>query len=254
MKKVFRSIQTLFPFLHDLRFYVKMKVISITHKPHEEDFEALAYFTPEISEVFIDIGSNRGEAISSMLACMKTKNNIIGFEPNSIVFSKLEKQFANNPRVKVNNIGLGNIDKDLNLYIPYYRKWMFDGLSSFKYEEASEWLVHRLWRFNVKNLSVKTTKCKVRRLDDFILNPYFIKIDVQGFELEALIGAEKTLRSYKPILLIESISEEVKLFLNDFGYRYYCYCNGKLELGDGKLNTFCITKEKESIIQLQPKS
>lgn len=246
MRKYFRSIQTFFPFLHDLRFKIKLLLIRVSGKPHEYDFTALKYFKPEPQQVYVDIGSNRGEAITSMLVMSKTKNRIIGFEPNSLIFSKLKKNFDGNNRIEVNNCGLGDKKQELTLYIPFYRKWMFDGLSSLKYEAAEDWLKTRLWRFNMKKLSIKRLSCEVRTLDEFNLNPYFIKIDVQGFEFEVLKGGENTIKTYKPILLIESISEEVIQYLKSFGYLFYSFKDNSFLEGTGGLNTFCMTQDQLS--------
>ena len=251
MKKIFRSIQTLFPFLHDARFSLKMKLIGLTKNPHEEDFKALKIFQPKQGEVFVDIGSNRGEAISSMRATASSDIKIIGFEPNPLIFDKLKNQFKDDSQIEVYNCGLGNANASLSLFVPFYRKWMFDGLSSFKYNEAEDWLKTRLRGFDEKKLKIKEVACEIKQLDEFALTPYFIKIDVQGYELEALQGSEKTIRVHKPILLIESISKEVMSYLKDFGYTFYCFCNGKLTEGKGALNTFCITDDKAQELKLK---
>ena len=250
MKKIFRSIQTLFPFLHDTRFTLKMKMIGWTKNPHEEDFKALKLFQPKDDEVFVDIGSNRGEAISSMRATSSSHIKIIGFEPNPLIFDKLKKQFIKDPNVEVHNCGLGNSNNKHSLYVPFYRKWMFDGLSSFKFNEAEDWLKTRLWGFDDKKLSIKEVGCEIKQLDDFNIKPYFIKIDVQGYELEALQGSENTITAHHPILLIESITEEVMRYLKEFGYEFYCFCNGKLTKGKGSLNTYCITDKKAQELNL----
>ena len=49
----------------------------------------------------------------------------------------------------------------------------------------------------------------------------FIKIDVEGMELEALDGADKTIKNNRPVLLIEKIksnSGEINAWLKDRGY------------------------------------
>ena len=218
--------------------------MNLTKQPHEYDFNALKNFTPEDDQVFIDVGSNRGEAICSMLLTSKTNTPIIGFEPNELIYKKLSARFGIEPRVKLYNSGLGNSKEELTLFVPFYRKWMFDGLSSFNYSDAAEWLKTRLWNYNEKNLSVKELPCEIDRLDSFELNPYFIKIDVQGFELEVLKGAKETIGKYLPVILVESICKESAAFLEEFGYQFYSYINGKMEPGRGKLNTYCIVKGK----------
>lgn len=100
---------------------------------------------------------------------------------------------------------------------------MFDGLASFKYKEAKDWLKSRMWRYNENKLSIKKIESQVKKLDDFKLKPYFIKVDVQGFEMEVLQGAEETIRKYKPIFLIESLKDEHKKFLRRYNYEFYYY-------------------------------
>jgi FkbM family methyltransferase len=51
--------------------------------------------------------------------------------------------------------------------------------------------------------------------------PAFIKIDVEGAELEVLRGAEQVLRSYQPIVMVEVTRhhDEVARLLHEYGYQ-----------------------------------
>lgn len=242
MKNFFRSIQTYFPALHDVRFDLKFFKMKMTKTPHENDFNALKQFNPKEDQVLVDIGSNRGESICSMLLASNLSNKIVGFEPNKLVFDKLIRRFGKDKKVILHNVGLGSTKEKLNLFIPFYRNWMFDGLSSFNINEAREWLKTRLWNFKEVKLSIKEVPCQIETLDSYNLRPCFIKIDVQGFELEVLRGAKETITEYKPVLLIESITEEVIDFLKPIGYDFYSFENGSFKPGNGILNTFCSTK------------
>jgi FkbM family methyltransferase len=245
MKKVLRSVQTLFPFLHDARFLLKSLKIKAAKVPAEHDFNALKLFKPNPEQVFIDVGANRGVTVLSMLLFKNFGNKIIGFEPNPLVFEKLKRnRFIRHNRVVLHNYGLSSANRELTLFIPFYRKWMFDGLSSFHYAEAEDWLKTRLWGFDGRKLRVEKVNCQVRKLDDFQLEPYFIKIDVQGHEMEVLKGGEQTISKHKPVLLVESISEAIMQYLTPIGYRFYSYIGGQFSEGTGKLNTFCITGDK----------
>ena len=250
MKKILRSIQTLFPYLHDVRFGLKFYFMKLRNTPHEYDFNAIKLFKPNANQSYIDIGSNRGEAILSMLIMTKVKTNVIGFEPNPIVYKKLKKYFIKNENIVVHNTGLGNENGELTLHIPFYRKWMFDGLASYKLEEAKDWLKGRLWLYDASKLTIKKLKCQIQKLDDFQLNPYFIKIDVQGYEYEVLKGGIDTIKAHLPIILIESIKKEHISFLEQFGYEFYSFNNGNFFKGYVKLNNFCIVRRKH--IELNP--
>jgi len=53
------------------------------------------------------------------------------------------------------------------------------------------------------------TEVQIMPLDDFNLIPSFIKIDVQGSEMEVLKGAERTIRLHKPVVVVEAITHNV---------------------------------------------
>jgi FkbM family methyltransferase len=243
-KDIVRSLQTYFPALQDFRFSLQRFYRSMSNRVHEEDFDALKLFKPGTNATYLDIGTNRGEAIQSMLMRTADDVSIVGFEPNPLVFAKSNGAYGNHKRVKINNFGLGNEPLELTLFIPFYRQWMFDGLASFHYDQAADWLRTRIWHYQEKNLNIKKVVCKVRCLDELQLNPYFIKIDVQGFELNVLQGGVETLKKARPIILIESIGQDIMDFLQPMGYQFYKFETGKLILGEGKLNTFCITSER----------
>lgn len=244
MKYILRSIQTLFPFLHDLRFNLKFHMMSMRQTSHEYDFEAIKHFKIDQDKVFIDIGSNRGESILSMLLMNNQDTPIIGFEPNPLVFTKLQKKFGKTKNVSLMNMGLANEKSQFNLYVPFYRRWMFDGLASFKYENAKNWLRTRLWRYDEKYLSIKEVFCKTETLDNLNLKPYFIKIDVQGYELEVLKGGIETIKTYSPIILIESIGEDIVKLLAQENYKFFRFSSRKFIEGKGDTNTFCINTKR----------
>jgi FkbM family methyltransferase len=247
VKKYLRAIQTRLSFLQDTRFRVTSCFMMLTKMPHEEDFYALAKFNPEPDEVLIDVGANRGMTIVSMLLFKNLKNRIIGFEPNLRVFDKLQDNpiIRGNKQISLHMCGLSDYNVKLPLYVPFYGKWMFDGLASLDYRAAKNWLnSDRFWGFDKGKVRVESLNCELKKLDDFGLNPYFIKIDVQGHELQVLKGAEKTIEQYHPILLIECVTKEICEFLNPYGYRFFAYGHGKFQEELGCLNTFCMTTEK----------
>ena len=74
--------------------------------------------------------------------------------------------------------------------------------------------------------AVSELRVRMRRLDDYGLRDVgFIKIDVEGHELQVLRGAASTLRSQRPVLLIEAEERHrlnavasIQSFLAELGY------------------------------------
>ncbi|MBU2375926.1 MAG: FkbM family methyltransferase [Bacteroidetes bacterium] len=245
IKDIIRNWQTFFPFLHDLRFDLQFAWRKIKGQTHDSDFELLSQISVPLGMDLLDVGANRGEALQSLLMALKTDNNqFYSFEPNEIIFQKLKSRYGKHVGVNLRNYGLGHEKGSFQLYIPFYRKWMFDGLASFIKEEVESWLPTFIWNFKPENHYLKETICQIETLDSQKLNPFFIKLDVQGFEQQVLDGGKKTLEVSKPILLIESIKHETEEFLSVMGYQFFHYQNRKLHLGNGLLNTYCIPQNR----------
>lgn len=240
MKKIVRSVMTNFPYLQDYRFTVERHYRSIMKVPVEKEFEILKKLKPGKVLNLVDIGANRGMTIQGMLD-LRPGSVITAFEPNKIVFDKTHKLFSNRENVKVHNVGLGSEEGELSLNIPYYKNFMFDGLGAFDYDEAAHWLKTRMYNYQAKHLSMKAIKCPIKTLDSYDLQPDFIKIDVQGHELQVLKGASGTLKKNVPMLLIETPGEEIDEFLASFGYVPHKWEENQLVPGKGILNTIFLT-------------
>ncbi|MEX1240899.1 MAG: FkbM family methyltransferase [Cyclobacteriaceae bacterium] len=244
VSKFFRSIQVYFPALQDYRFSFERTMRRILNKTHEKDFEALHLLPKSENKLFLDIGANRGAATQSILMRVPDAK-VIAFEPNPFLTEKLLKLYSADNRVTVQTCGLGSETDTIKLFIPFYNNYMFDGLASFKEENARDWLENRLYGFRKEKLEVKGVISPVKPLDDFNVRPYFIKMDVQGFEYEVLLGAKKTLTESKPIILIETPDDNVIEFLSSLHYKFCIFREGQLVEGKDSANVFFIPNEMD---------
>lgn len=246
--KIFRSVQVYMPTLQDYRFGFQRTWRKALHRPHEEDFQILNLIPKSENNVFLDIGANRGDAIQSILM-LRPDAHVVAFEPNPLLIGKLRKLYGRDPRVDIQNFGLGNDTRTFFLHIPFYNNYMFDGLASFKEDNAKDWLKTRIFGYQSEKLRIKKVTCEITRLDAFSLKPYFVKIDVQGFEYEVLLGAERTIAESKPILLLETPGSGERDFLSQMRYQPFVFSRNKLTSGTHNYNVFFIHEDHVSALK-----
>ena len=166
----------------------------------------------------IDCGCNYG-FYSFYTASLSKQNFVIAVEASITTAKDFEKNLKMN---KFNNIilkklAISNID---NMIVPFN-------------ESENDWessLTHN--EFDKKKIiKIKTQKIdtilKNKKIDDHFL---FIKLDIEGNELQAIEGAKNTIKKFNPIIIIELSSyilkknknfDYLKFFLKEFDYNIY---------------------------------
>jgi FkbM family methyltransferase len=210
--------------------------------PVEPDFAALATMTFLEGRVMVDIGANRGETIAAA-RLFQPKVPIVAFEPNPLLHDIIRTRNLPDPDLALNACGLGDTAGWFDLHVPYYKGVPFDGLASFRREEAATFLNRdRLIGFDPRHQEVRTFRCEVKTLDSFGLKPAFVKIDVQGLEAAVIRGGIETIKAWRPIVLMENndpAKDAADLMV--LGYQPHAWRDGVLVAGQhGDLNTFYI--------------
>ena len=132
--------------------------------------------------VFFDIGANIGEWTNSLLDISIKQNKTCSvhlFEPASKTYNFLENLYANNSKVKLNNVALSNKSEDTSLYI---------------HESMSA--INSLYRNGYKSIE----KVQALKLDDYIKSEKinhidFIKSDTEGHDFKVILGAVDSLKN-----------------------------------------------------------
>jgi FkbM family methyltransferase len=196
--------------------------------------------------VYVDIGANTGQSIES-IKLYAPDAKIISFEPNPELVSMLQRRYRSDPNVTIRGVGLSDAVAKLNLHVPVYRGFVYDGLASMDIAAARSWINGETVRFfSPEHLEVRSHECPIETLDmQKIDNPLFIKMDVEGYELQVVRGSIETLRKHEPILMVESLYDKPELaeLVGGLGFRPYHFAGGRFVAGftDQNRNTFLIT-------------
>ena len=112
---------------------------------------------------------------------------IIAFEPNPIIFAKARSRFEGQCRDNgIHNVGLSAERASKTLYVPKYRTTYFDELASFDSESSTELVFSQIesWVSIVGVFCLRNLSAGLPHLDDYLVSPAIIKIDVQGYETQ----------------------------------------------------------------------
>ena len=178
-------------------FLLKRRLQRSIKRNDEQEINLVKKFIKPGSDS-IDVGVYRGVYSYEM---SKYSEKVHSFEPNPIIFKYIDKnlkKFIKN--IHLYNFALSNQNKTINLKIPIRNsnsnKEIFE-----EYYEMGKATIHNENNFeNYENFEIQTKKIDELNFDNKIS---FIKIDVEGHELEVIEGAKNTIKRDKPILLVE---------------------------------------------------
>ena len=124
-------------------------------------------------------------------------------------------------------------------------------MASIKLSYVFDSLKRGIFQKNLlKFVKIKKILCSFKPLDDYKFKPFFIKIDTEGSEHLVLEGLKKTLKKYKPVVMIEKNDINfflIKKKLKKINYEIYSFRKEKLDKYYFKkkehLNLICINKK-----------
>lgn len=154
------------------------------------------YFPPEVihrdDECLFDCGAADGDTVEVFLSRWEKFACVVSFEPDPDNFCDMQKKFS--PDVRNLNPKLMRFlsaVSDVNGRVEFIASGDYSShLASSESRDANEGEVHHIESI---------------RIDDFkpcAPPPTYIKMDIEGAELEALWGARKTIAKHRPVLAI----------------------------------------------------
>jgi FkbM family methyltransferase len=178
-------------------------------------------FSKDINGVFFDVGSNIGWFSVHMLY-FNNKNIVHSFEPQNLICKKLAKNIEINGfenRSIINQFGLSSNDnKKINIY------------NMPKDPHGHAFLENKDGAEIIESIELKTLDNYV--ISNIVENIKFIKIDVEGHELDVLLGAKSIIKFHEPIIMFEAKSstgkisksfQEIYKLINSLNKNYVLY-------------------------------
>lgn len=177
-------------------------------------------------QIVYDIGAHIGIYTCFFAHAVGSEGSVIAFEPNPNSYQELIEHIRINnfKNVTTKQIAIGSNIGKATLLVP-----AFDSSRGSLISEGKSQIL-------ITDEKVKSFEVRVDSLDHLIITkdfniPNFIKIDVEGAEIDVLQGAKQVLKRYKPKLFIEIHGSDSKIwvsnakrlinFLTNIGYSIY---------------------------------
>jgi len=177
---------------------------------------------------FIDVGANIGLiTLGVNLNINNKKINIHCFECDSNNFTNLKFNTKNHNNIKIYNFGLGDNFSLGNMSINRYNNGCSYIKNCYSKDESKELNYNCFKESDLENNTIQHDNYfAIVKLDDirymFKNRVSVIKIDVEGYEKQVLVGAKKFIEEHKPYIFIEifiELHEEIFYFiLNELNY------------------------------------
>ena len=169
--------------------------------------------------IAIDCGANIGVHTIEWASAMTGWGSVIAIEAQERIYYALAGNIAINNGFNALAVHAAVSSEQGTLQIPnpdYFTPSSFGSLE-LRPRPCNEFIGQQIDYTNNTVLVRKMTldELNLPRVD-------FIKIDIEGMEMEALAGAQQTIRSYRPILLIEKIKtdlQQLEQWLVENGYQ-----------------------------------
>lgn len=187
-------------------FYTKDQIIGASLKIYGEYGQLELDFLLDVINstcVVYDVGANIGYHTSAFAT---KANKVYSFEPNPHNYSLLEKNTKKLKNVTPVNIAVGN----------------YNGIVKITdFDPAGEVI-----NFGTMKCADEGVEVPITTLDDCGYDlPDVIKIDVEGYEYQVILGCKKILETRKPMFYYEAHEtkelKEIYEFLEPYGYDFY---------------------------------
>jgi FkbM family methyltransferase len=170
--------------------------------------------------VGLDCGANIGVHTIEWAKALHNRGSVIAFEAQERVYYALAGNIAINNcfNARALHAALGADEGSLDIPVPNYLQPASFGSLELRQSAKSEFIGQTIDPANNQKVRmVSIDSLQLTRID-------FMKIDVEGMELEVLAGARASIAKHKPAMMIESIKTDktaLMQFLTERDYKTF---------------------------------
>ncbi len=199
----------------------------------------------------LDIGANIGAHAIALAAIVGPRGRVIAFEPQRIIFQMLNANVALNTLSHVTTLQMALGSAPGSIKVPaldYGSEGNFGGVS-------------------LENVAAGEDVA-LATLDSLAIEPcHFVKIDVEGMEIEVLKGMAETIARHRPAMYVENDREHksaaLVAHLLGLDYRLYLHVTPAFAAGNyfgnpvnvfqatGTFNMVCLPRERSQSVGLR---
>ena len=200
----------------------KMRLQLYSRRLQKDEFDDLGLLLDQPKTIF-DCGANIGFVTHEFRKRFPSAT-VYAFEPNPVVFAPLERTFAADPKVRAISKGISRAPGRT-----VFNQNANSGTSSL-YEATSYNRSH--WARKATQIEVELTSIDSFTSAEGITSIDVLKLDLEGAELDALVGAERLISQQKidviytevaivPLYKDQALLEDLTLHLRTKGYHLY---------------------------------
>lgn len=194
-QRIAENLQFVAPQFYKKRYFKNLKNITRENFSERNIEPELLWIKDYLKNdaVFLDIGANAGSFIFQLENKLSPKN-IFAFEPNADLYTRLKRIF---PKANIFPLALSDKNEIATFKVPIIKgkKYNTRGTLQLDYREIDE-TKHVLQQVKVMKLDDWAEQENLTKID-------FIKIDVEGNEMQTLRGAKDIIEKFQPSMMVE---------------------------------------------------
>lgn len=172
--------------------------------------EVIAKLCRGLNPIFVDVGANTG--YYSLLAIATGASKVFAFEPVPSIHGILEnniKESAMMDQIELFEVGVGEANGSFTLYLPDAGHGLIETSASLNKDFRSS----HSDEYSVEVITLDTFG--EEHDSEFVDRQVLMKIDVETFEPQVMLGGLNFIRTHRPVIIIEILpGSDIEFFEN----------------------------------------